>query len=300
MKFGVSMFCTDRSAAPGEVAAAIEARGFDSYWISEHSHIPLREPHPFTGFDPRTYAAMLDPFVALTAAAAATQRIMLGTAITLIIQRDTINCAKSVASVDHLSGGRMLFGIGAGWNQAEMEDHGTDPSTRFRLMRERVEAMKVLWSEEVASYSGRMVQFEDCHMWPKPVQKPNPPVYIAGSGPNILKRVVRYGDGWLPVVPPSADDEMKGRVTPIDEFAEMVPQLKELAEAAGRPMPGISVMGAAPTEDNIARCCELGVERMILGAMPAPLDEALEQLENLRAQVVEAGAKPGEDGLLCV
>ena len=279
MKIGISMFVTDRTASPGEVAAAVEARGIESYWVSEHSHIPLREPHPFTGFDVRTYAAMLDPFVALTAAAGATKTIRLGTAVCLIAQRDPIDCAKSVASVDLLSGGRVELGIGAGWNIAEMEDHGTRAEGRFKLMRERVEAMQALWTQDPAAYNGDLVQISDAHIWPKPVQSPHPPVLIAGSGPNILKRVARYGDGWLPVVPPEANEEMRGRVTPMPEFVEMVPRLAEMAAEAGRSTPKISVMGAAPTPDNLETFNRLGVERMILGLTPSDLDSVNRELD---------------------
>ncbi len=291
MKFGISMFVTDQTASPAEVAAAVEERGFESYWLSEHSHIPLREPHPFTGFNPRVYAAMLDPFVALTAAAAATKRIRLGTAVCLVIQRDPIDTAKAVASVDYLSGGRLELGIGAGWNRAEMIDHGTDPDTRFRLMRERVEAMQALWMQDVASYEGRMVRIEDTNIWPKPVQTPHPPILIAGSGPNILNRVARYGDGWLPVVPPSANEEMRGRVTPFDEFVEMVPRLEALAAEAGRPRPSISVMGAAPTPANIDAFRGLQVQRMILGLVPATLDDVQRQLDTHVAALADVGER---------
>jgi len=291
MKFGVSMFTTDQSAGPAEVAQAVEERGFESFWVSEHSHIPVHEPVPFTGFEPRVYAAMLDPFVSLAAAATVTKRILLGTAISLVIQRDPINCAKAVASVDHLSGGRVLFGIGAGWNEGEMRNHGTDPSSRFRLMRERVQAMQALWTQEQAEYHGRALDFEPVWQWPKPVQKPHPPILVAGSGPGVLKRVVAYGDGWMPVVVPEVNEQMRGRVTPMAEFVELVPMLRKMAASAGRPSPSISVSGALLDQQNHDAFNELGVERLQLRLTPAPLHDVLRELDAHREAVLAVGAR---------
>jgi alkanesulfonate monooxygenase SsuD/methylene tetrahydromethanopterin reductase-like flavin-dependent oxidoreductase (luciferase family) len=258
MKFGLSMFTTDYSASPTEVAKAAEANGFESFWVSEHSNIPVDTDFPMSDTVPREYSSMLDPFVALAAAATVTERINLGTAICLVTQRDPINCAKLVASIDQLSGGRMLFGIGAGWNEPEMRNHGTDPNTRFRLMRERVEAM-------------------------------NPPVIVAGAGPNVLKRVIAYGEGWLPVVTPAAPEQMKGRVTPMDEFVEMAGELERMADAAGRPTPAITVSGMNLDAATFDAFAELGVERMILRLTTAPLDDVLAQIEQHVKTVRSAG-----------
>jgi probable F420-dependent oxidoreductase len=290
MKFGVSMFTTDQSAGPAEVARAVEERGFESFWVSEHSHIPVHEAPPFPGFEPRMYAAMLDPFVSLAAAATVTQRIRLGTAISLVIQRDPINCAKAVASVDHLSNGRMLFGIGAGWNEGEMRNHGTDPSTRFRLMRERVRAMQALWTQEQAEFHGKAHDFDSVWQWPKPVQKPHPPVLVAGSGPGVLRRVVAYGDGWMPVVVPEVADEMRGRVTSMAEFVELVPRLRNMATDAGRPPPSISVSGALLDQQNYDAFAQLEVERLQLRLTPAPLPDVLRELDAHREAVLAVGA----------
>jgi probable F420-dependent oxidoreductase len=279
------MFTTDTSAAPADVARAIEDHGFESFWVSEHSNMPVATEFPLPGPIPRDYSSMLDPFVALTAAATVTSRIMLGTAICLLTQRDPINCAKLVASIDHLSNGRMLLGIGAGWNEPEMRNHGTDPSTRFRLMRERVEAMKALWTNDEAEYHGRLVDFEPTWQWPKPVQKPHPPVLVAGGGPNILKRVVGYGDGWIPSVVPVAPPEMKGRVTSMAELNELVPELNRLAEQRGRPRPSVTITGMGLDAQTLETFNNLEVERMILRLTPAPLNEVLAQIEEYAAQV---------------
>jgi probable F420-dependent oxidoreductase len=289
MKFGISMFTTDRSAGPAEVAREVEQRGFDSFWVSEHSHIPLASEPPFPGFDPRTYAAMLDPFVALTAAAAATDRIKLGTAVCLIPQHDPINCAKTVATLDRISNGRLLLGIGAGWNAEEMQNHGTDPAVRFRLMRERVEAMQALWASDEAEYHGRHVDFGPVWQWPKPVQRPHPPILVGGAGPGVLKRVVAYADGWLPVVAPEVPEPMRGRVTSLAELGQLVPELRGLAAEAGKPRPIVTVTGL-PAEARILETCEaLGVDRLILRLQPAGLDAVRAELDQHVAAVAAAG-----------
>lgn len=291
MKFALSMFTTEASAAPADVARAVEAAGFESFWVSEHSNMPVATEFPMGGPVPRDYSSMLDPFVALTAAATVTSRIKLGTAICLLTQRDPINCAKLVASIDHLSNGRMLFGIGAGWNEPEMRNHGTDPSSRFRLMRERVEAMRVLWSQEVAEYHGRLVDIEPTWQWPKPVQTPNPPILVAGAGPNVLKRVVAYGDGWIPSVTPAAPPNMKGRVTSMADLVELVPALNRLAAANGKPRPTLTITGMALDAECFATFERLEVERMILRLTPAPLDDVLSQIDAYAEQVKAVGGE---------
>src|SRR6478672_10326087 len=211
MRFGIAVFPADYAADPATIARLVEERGFESLFFPEHTHIPAgrRTPYPAGGELPRYYSHTYDPFVALTAAASATERILLATGICLVIQRDPIITAKEVASLDRLSGGRFLFGVGAGWNLDEMENHGTNPERRFSLMRERVEAMKEIWTAEEPSYHGRHVDFDPIWSWPKPVQDPHPPVLVGGNGPTVEDRVLRFGDGWMPNV--VDDDELLGR-----------------------------------------------------------------------------------------
>src|SRR6185437_5417298 len=184
----------------GAFAQALEDRGFDSVWAPEHSHIPVSRltPFPQGGEMPRKYAECMDPFVSLTYAAAVTKTIQLGTGVCLVVQRDPIQTAKLVASLDQVSGGRFLFGIGGGWNQDEMEDHGTVYASRFKLMREQIEAMKAIWTEAKPEYHGDLVDFPAMMTWPKPVQKPHPPVILGGAFPYGARRAIRYGDGWVP------------------------------------------------------------------------------------------------------
>ena len=200
MELGLALFATDYTLEPARVARLAEERGFESFWVTEHTHIPVSRdtPYPGGGELPREYSHTHDPFVALAMAAAVTSRIKLGTGVCLVIQRDPIVTAKEVASLDLLSGGRFLFGIGAGWNREEMRDHGTDPGRRFSLMRERVEAMKAIWTEDEASYQGEHVAFGPMWSWPKPLQDPHPPVIVGGNGAKVLDRVLRYGDEWMP------------------------------------------------------------------------------------------------------
>jgi probable F420-dependent oxidoreductase len=251
MKFGLGIFPTDQSISPVELAVAAEDAGFESFWVPEHTHIPLSEFH-FPGGGPvgEMYKRSLDPFVALGACAAATSSILLGTGICLIIERDPIVLAKEVATVDLLSGGRFLFGIGAGWNRTEMANHGTDPSTRFALMAERVDVLKTIWREDEPSYSGRFHSFEPIWCWPKPVQSPHPPVFIGGNGAKVLERVVAYGDGWMP-----------NPMSP-DALAERIADLQSLASAAGRDPIPVSLFGSRPDATSVARFEAAGVERV--------------------------------------
>ena len=200
MEFAVGYFPTHDGIGPGPVARLVEERGQAALYFAEHTHIPAsREtPYPAGGDLPPRYANTYDLFVALTAAAAATTRLRVGSGICLVIERDPIITAKEIASVDHLSGGRLDFGIGIGWNREEMRNHGTDPATRVALLRERIEAMKEIWTNDEASYHGKYVSFERIWSWPKPIQRPHPPVLIGGEGPTVLDRVLAYGDGWLP------------------------------------------------------------------------------------------------------
>ena len=288
MKFGISMFPTDVSAGPGEVAAEAEARGFDAFWVSEHSHMPLSTQFPLGDTVPREYSSMLDPFVALAVAAQATTRIKLGTAIVILPQHDPINCAKAVASLDLVSNGRLLFGIGAGWNEPELENHGTEPSTRFKLMRERVEAMRQLWTSETAEYHGDLVDFDPVWQWPKPLQQPHPPVFVAGASPRVIERVARYGDGWLPVVVPEATEISPGRMTPLAQFKEMVPKMNDLAQARGRTRPRIIVSGYLD-EEAFAAYTALGVESVSFRVPSVDLDGVKRAMDEVSATITAAG-----------
>ncbi|MGI9328400.1 MAG: LLM class F420-dependent oxidoreductase [Pseudomonadales bacterium] len=293
MKFGISMFPTDFSAGPAELALAIEDHGFESFWVSEHSHMPLSTEFPLADSVPRDYASMLDPFVALATAAAVTSNIKLGTAICLVPQRDPINCAKEVASLDHVSNGRVLFGIGAGWNGPEMRNHGTEPSERFRVMRERVEAMRALWTSEEAEYHGEKENFDPVWQWPKPVQKPHPPILVAGAHPNVLKRAVAYGDGWLPVVVPEHTEQTRGRMTPLADLSEWVPRLRALADEAGKPSPIVTTLGLVPDKQILATYEQLGIDRVVLGLTSAPMEDALRELKQHVASIEAAGGRLG-------
>jgi probable F420-dependent oxidoreductase len=227
--FGVSYFPTDEAVEPAELARLAEERGFESVFVTEHTHIPASRntPYPAGGELPREYFRIFDPFVSLATMASATERIKVGTAICLLVERDPITTAKEVASVDRLSGGRMIFGVGAGWNLEEMANHGTDPKRRFAILRERVEACKAIWTEEEASYHGEFVDFDRIVCRPAPLQEPHPPVLIGGNGPTVHKRVLAYGDGWFP-----------NRIPPDDAMIPRVEELQRLGQEAGRgPIP---------------------------------------------------------------
>jgi probable F420-dependent oxidoreductase len=270
MKFGVTMFPTDYSIAPAPLAKAVEERGFESLLFPEHTHIPTSRRTPWPGGSelPREYSHTLDPFVALTAAAAATDRLLIGTGICLVIERDPITLAKEVASLDFLSKGRFIFGIGGGWNREEMENHGTDPAQRWKLLRERVLAMKAIWTEDEAEFHGELVNFGPVWSWPKPVQKPHPPILVGGDGPHTLQRVVEYGDGWMPI-------PGRGKIP----LSERIAELNRLAAEAGRgPIP-ISLFGAQPRSELLERYAEAGVDRCVFWLPPAPAGEVLPILD---------------------
>jgi len=271
VKFGIAIFPTDYAISMAELAPAVEDRGFESLWVAEHSHIPASRQSKWPGGEelPKHYWHAMDPFVALTAAAAATKKLRVATGICLVIQRDTIQTAKQVASLDHLSGGRFIFGVGAGWNREEMADHGTEFSTRWTLLREKVEAMKAIWTMDEAEYHGAMVDFDPMWASPKPIQKPYPPIVLGGSGPKILERVVRYADGWMP---------NRGDVI------ERIPELQELARAAGRAPIPVSYY-PKPAAEEIERLSKAGVERLIYYVPPDGRDAALAKLDELAAMV---------------
>lgn len=269
MKFGVFMFATDYAISLAELGKAVEAHGFESLFVPEHTHIPTsrRSPWPGGAELPKEYSHTLDPFVALAAVAAVTTRLKLGTGICLVIERDPITLAKEVATLDHISGGRFLFGIGGGWNLEEMENHGTNPATRWKLLRERIEAMKVIWTQDEAEYHGTFVNFDPIWSWPKPVQQPHPPIIVGGQGPNTLRRVVEYGDEWMP-----------NRV-PLDQLPERIKDLQRMAKERGRGELPVTWFGARPEREMIDRLEQAGVTRCLFGLPPAGADAVLPRLE---------------------
>ncbi len=266
MKFGISTFVTDEGIAPGRLARAIEERGFDSLFVAEHTHIPLsrKSPWPRGGELPRKYYRTLDPFITLTAAAASTERLLLGTGVALVVERDPIITAKEVASLDLVSGGRVIFGIGVGWNREEMENHGTDPRTRGELTNERIRAMIEIWTKDEAEFHGRYVNFDPIGSWPKPVQKPYPPIYV-GGGSRAFERIAQFGDAWL------ANGLLAG---------ELKPMMGELRETARRDVP-VTVFNASGEPEDLEAYARLGVERVLLGLPTLPERETLDHLDNL-------------------
>ena len=273
MQFGAAMFFTDYSMSATDLAQALEARGFESMWAPEHSHIPVsrKTPFPSGGELPRQYHDVMDPFVSLAAAAAVTRRLLLGTGVCLVAQRDPIQTAKLVASLDQVLGGRFLFGVGGGWNAEEMADHGTQFTTRFKLMRERIEAMKAIWTEAKPEYHGELVDFPPMMTWPKPVQQPHPPVIVGGAFPHAARRAIRYGDGWIPHL----------RRPQYEDVTDFLPQFREMAAAAGRDVTEVplTVWGAPEDLDRLRRYRDQGVARGVVQLAAAPADQILPILD---------------------
>jgi probable F420-dependent oxidoreductase len=255
---------------PAEVARMAEQRGFDCLLFPDHTHIPAsgETPFPLGGELPDSFRRAYDPFVSVAAAVGATERILLGTGVCLVAQRDPIITAKEVATLDRLSGGRFLFGVGAGWNLEEMRNHGTDPSRRFAVMRERIEAMKAIWAQDEASYSGRYVNFERIWCWPKPVQQPHPPVLVGGNGPRVLDRVLAYGDEWSP------------NPMPLRELAERMSMLRRRTEELGRPPIPVTILGAPAEAALVEQLAVLGVGRVILWLPSTSPDEVERAFED--------------------
>jgi probable F420-dependent oxidoreductase len=271
LQFGLAMFPTDYAIDPVALGRLAEERGFESLWFPEHTHIPASRESAWPGGDelPREYWHTYDPFVALAAVAAATERLRMGTGICLIVERDPITTAKEVASLDRLSGGRFLFGIGAGWNREEMANHGTDPSRRFGLMRERVEAMKAIWTEDEPEYHGKQVDFGPLWSWPKPVQQPHPPVYVGGNGEKVLDRVLAYGDAWMP-----------NRVQD-EALMERLRELRRRTDEAGRDPIPVTVYGASRKPDVLARWAEHGVTRAVYWLPSVEAGEAERRVDEI-------------------
>jgi probable F420-dependent oxidoreductase len=277
LDFGAAMFFTDYSMTPAELGRALEERGFESVWAPEHSHIPLSRKTPFPGGGemPKKYYDAMDPFVTLTAAAMATKKLKVGTGVCLVAQRDPIQTAKLVASIDQVSGGRFLFGIGNGWNQDEMEDHGTVFESRHKLARERVEAMKAIWTQTKPEYHGEFVNFGPMMAWPKPVQKPHPPVIVGGAFPYSARRAVRYGEGWIP-------HASRGTYA---EIADMMPQFRQMASEAGRDPDSIQITVWGPKQDAdlMRRYEDLGVSRVVFSVESEKADTILPVIDGWAA-----------------
>mgnify|MGYP002628815599 CR=1 FL=1 len=274
MHIGAHIFFTDYSISPQELGPALEERGFESLWLPEHSHIPLPRVSAWPGGGdlPKKYYDVMDPFVTLGVLAGVTTTLKLGTGICLVVQRDPIQTAKEVATIDRLSNGRFLFGVGAGWNEEEMADHGTEPKSRFRLMRERVEAMKAIWTQSKPQYEGEFVKFGEMMTWPKPVQTPHPPVIVGGAFPFGARRAIRFGDGWIPL----------GGGRGVD-IAGQIPHFRQMAAEAGRNPDDIevSVFAARPKPEELTPLKNAGVARVTFDLPSAPRDEILPLLDKL-------------------
>jgi probable F420-dependent oxidoreductase len=272
MHFGVTMFGTDRTMRPDELARAAEERGFWSLYLPEHTHIPVsRRTPPPTGDEPLAehYARSLDPFVALTMAAASTERLRVGTGICLVAQRDPIVTAKAVASLDHLSGGRFVFGVGFGWNEDEVEDHGVDMRRRRDVAREHVLAMQRLWVDDEAAFDGEFVRLPPSWSWPKPVQQPWPPVLIGGaSGPKLFAHVTEYADGWIPIGGAGV--------------RAALPDLHRAMEAAGRDPATARIVpfGSFPDPGKLDYYASLGIDEVVLRVPVGGPDVALPVLDD--------------------
>jgi probable F420-dependent oxidoreductase len=275
MQFGIGYFPTHDALSPGAVARLVEEHGHDSLFFAEHTHIPASRESPWPGGSelPRKYSHTYDLFVALTAAAQSTSSLRVGSGICLVVERDPIVAAKEVASIDHLSGGRFEFGVGAGWNREEMRNHGTNPRTRMRLMHERIEAMKAIWTQDEATYHGEFVDFERIWSWPTPAQRPHPPVLVGGNGPTVLDRVLAFGDAWLPNYARGADD--------------LVERWEQLRARAERSL-DLIVMGVPARAEVLEQLQQAGcrrVVRWIPSAGRARVERALEHWESAIAEL---------------
>lgn len=280
----MTIFPTDYGIEVTRLATEVEARGFESLFFAEHTHIPVgrRTPYPGGGELPEEYKHTHDPFVSLMAAACVTTRLRVGTGVCLVAQRDPIILAKEVASLDLLSGGRFLFGVGYGWNVDEMEQHGVDPTRRRALVREKVLAMKALWTDEAASFRGELVRVEPSWLWPKPLQHPHPPIFIGGAaGPTLFDHVVEWADGWIPIGGSGLTSNL--------------PRLREVAERAGRDPATVQVVvfGARPDAGNLEHYAGLGVARVVLGLPAAGADVVLELLDQWAPLAAHFGGVAG-------
>ena len=280
MLFGATIFPTADAMPMAELAPALEERGFESLWVAEHTHIPASRKSPWPGGAelPQMYYETMDPFIALTAAAAATTTLKVATGITLVPQHHPITLAKQVASIDQVSGGRFILGVGGGWNAEEMENHGGDFPTRWKLMRESIEAMKAIWADDPAEYHGDMVDFDPIWSKPKPVQTPHPPIHVGGASPWGPRRAARYGDGWMPI---------NGRGSMLDELDVLAEECakndRDVSEIE------LSLYAAPPDADEVKRHEDAGVARFVFGLPPMGADALIPLLDSY-AEVIAASA----------
>jgi len=251
MHLGLALFATDLTSDVRDVARAAEDAGFESLFVAEHTHIPVsrQSPYPMGGELPDEYARTQDPFVALMAAAGVTERLRLGTGVCLVVEHDPIVLAKTVATLDVLSGGRVLLGVGAGWNAEELGDHGIEFTNRWDVLQERVELMQALWTNDVASYDGKHAQLSPSWQWPKPVQQPMP-VFVGGGGPRAMRHAVDYAGGWMPM--PSRE-----------KLADRLAALRAMADDAGKPVPAVTMYLVRPDREVVAHYADLGIERAV-------------------------------------
>jgi probable F420-dependent oxidoreductase len=273
MDYGIAIFLTDETIGPAHLARLVEERGFRSLFLPEHTHIPAGRETPYRpgGELPRHYWRCLDPFVALTAAAAASTDLRVGTGVCLLIQRDPITTAKEVATLDLLSGGRFEFGIGAGWNKEEIENHGTPFDRRFRILRERMQAMQAIWTDDEATFHGEYVNFDRITSWPKPVQRPYPPVLLGGNGPTVLDRVLAYADGWMPNI----ENDLGARVA----------ELHRRTDEAGSARKRVAYFGADRDAGAVERLTAAGVDEIqfyLPSADAGTVERTLDEVAALR------------------
>ncbi|OBH10421.1 LLM class F420-dependent oxidoreductase [Mycobacterium sp. E1747] len=269
MKFAIGMISTDEGADPRDIALAVEDAGFEALFLGDHTHIPVSRETPFPmppyGELPREYYRSRDPLITLAAIASVTSTLKLGTGVCLVVERDPILMAKQVATLDDLADGRLLLGVGAGWNLEEMRNHGTDPQTRIELLGERIDAMKQIWMHEKAEYHGKFVDFDPIYSWPKPAQRPHPPIIVGGGGAGVLRRVVAYGDEWMP-----------GHQRDLQALAKRISKLQEMAADAGRDPIPVSIFLAQP--EYVETYVDMGVSRCVFLVHPGQGKEAIDQV----------------------
>ncbi len=276
--FGVLMFPTDYAVPPAVLAQAAEARGFESLFFPEHTHIPTSRATPWPGGDelPREYWHSHDPFVGLAVAAAVTDTLKLGTGITLVTERDPILMAKQVASLDQLSGGRVVLGVGAGWNAEEMAHHGVQFVDRWKVLRERVLAMRAIWTDEAAEFHGQFVDFDPLWSFPKPTQSGGPKILLGASSKWTWQRIAEYADGWFPIHQDASRAAAQGAI----DYVAGIASTREAWSRAGREgEPNFSVFGVGPDGERVRELLEMGFDRVIFGLPSADAETVMPLLD---------------------